>query len=298
MKVLDLFCGMGGFSLGFKNQGFNLTGIDINKYAGLTYEYNKIGKFIQKDLLKEMYIEKDVDIIIGGPPCQPWSKANNTKKKENHQSYPLISVYFNHILEIKPKFIVYENVPPTKKEKQVIDGIQKLKQNGYYVYDKFIYYSDYGTCLKRERYFIFASKNEKDILHIQKRLEEEKKQSMCVGNVISKYFQYKENEFSEHVWSKRDTKKIKYRIENKIRMTAKDLRFTDLVPSITSKCELIHPIYKDRILSIRELLTIFGFPEEYKFPKEVSLTQKYKMIANAVSPIFSEIVAKIIKEII
>jgi len=53
VKVLDLFCGMGGLSLGFSQNGFSVTGVDIKEEAERIFHINKIGKFIHKDLSEE-----------------------------------------------------------------------------------------------------------------------------------------------------------------------------------------------------------------------------------------------------
>jgi len=50
LKVLDLFCGAGGFSLGFRNEGFSVTGVDINPRSGEIFSLNKIGNFIERNL--------------------------------------------------------------------------------------------------------------------------------------------------------------------------------------------------------------------------------------------------------
>jgi len=80
LKVLDLFCGAGGFSLGFRNEGFSVTGVDINPRSGEIFSLNKIGNFIERNLA-EGEIKGDFDIIIGGPPCRPWSSIN-VKREE------------------------------------------------------------------------------------------------------------------------------------------------------------------------------------------------------------------------
>ena len=87
LNIIDLFCGCGGFSLGFKKAGFNiLSGIDNDKDALNTFFNNKIAESIKMDLskdknLKDLHqklLSKNLDVIIAGPPCQGffnhWSK--------------------------------------------------------------------------------------------------------------------------------------------------------------------------------------------------------------------------------
>ena len=86
LNIIHLFCGCGGFSLGFKKAGFNiLSGIDNDKDALNTFFNNKIAESIKMDLskdknLKDLHqklLSKNLDVIIAGPPCQGfsiWSK--------------------------------------------------------------------------------------------------------------------------------------------------------------------------------------------------------------------------------
>ena len=73
LKVLDLFCGAGGLSLGFWACGFEVVGIDHNSDATSTYS-NNLGSAVCITLDEESSLPH-ADVIIAGPPCQPWSRA-------------------------------------------------------------------------------------------------------------------------------------------------------------------------------------------------------------------------------
>lgn len=88
-KVLDLFCGAGGLSLGFKLAGFNIVGgVEWDKAAMETHNHNFNCKFEFCGDIKRITDEeinkklKGVDVIIGGPPCQGFSSANRHEKEE------------------------------------------------------------------------------------------------------------------------------------------------------------------------------------------------------------------------
>lgn len=115
-NILDLFCGAGGFSTGFIQAGFNVKyAIDNNPKVQETFEYNHPQtKFILADI-KELDPNdfKDVDIIIGSPPCQEFSYANNRGNPD--KGMELVKIYLEWIKIIQPKFWIMENVPAVEK---------------------------------------------------------------------------------------------------------------------------------------------------------------------------------------
>ena len=111
-KILDLFCGCGGFSLGFEQAGFKVKyAIDNWEKCKETFEYNHPNtKFILSDI-KDINPEdfKDIDIVIGSPPCQQFSIAN--KNPDPDKGMELIIEFLRFIKEINPKYWIMENVP-------------------------------------------------------------------------------------------------------------------------------------------------------------------------------------------
>jgi DNA (cytosine-5)-methyltransferase 1 len=117
MKVIDLFCGCGGFSEGFnKNNNFEIVAaIDIWETAIKTYKKNHNHLALCKDLTKytpkELKVEhniSNVDVIIGGPPCQGFSNAGKRDIKDPRNS--LFMNFKEYIDYFKPKVFVMENV--------------------------------------------------------------------------------------------------------------------------------------------------------------------------------------------
>jgi len=77
MKVIDLYCGAGGFSLGFKQAGFDIMlGVDIWNKALETYELNIKSEILNKDVRElRKYNLPECDVLIGSPPCPDFSIA-------------------------------------------------------------------------------------------------------------------------------------------------------------------------------------------------------------------------------
>lgn len=181
-KVIDLFCGCGGLSLGFKMCGFDLVaGIDNNKAAINTYERNFNGtKAICADILK---IDKDeiirrigdidqVDVIIGGPPCQGFSNANKNYIELDDPRNKLFFEFVKFVEVAKPTVVVIENVPQiiTKNNGYAKNRITEIfTEMGFNVTNAILDASDYGVPQKRLRNFFIITKGEKfDVSCIKK----------------------------------------------------------------------------------------------------------------------------------
>lgn len=172
-NVLDLFCGCGGMSWGLLKKGFNIVaGIDIWDVALRTYKHNHINaKALNLDIsnvdplqvLSDIKIDPaSIDVIIGGPPCQGFSK--NTPASWRFLEDPrnqLYKSYLRFVNAIKPSVVIIENVAEIYN---AFNGaireeiIATLKKYGYQVNVKIINMAHYGIPQKRRRCFFFASK--------------------------------------------------------------------------------------------------------------------------------------------
>ena len=164
-NLLDLFCGCGGFSKGFEEAGFNVRfGIDLWKDATITYQKNfpqaavlnkDITEVSGNDILKLTGLNaKNVDVIIGGPPCQGFSVSG--KRLIDDERNRLDKNFVRIVSEIRPKVFVMENVPGLVRLFGGVFGPQVMEDFtniGYRVKLKILSADNYGVPQKRKRVF-------------------------------------------------------------------------------------------------------------------------------------------------
>lgn len=122
-KVVDLFAGAGGLSLGFmQTQKYEVkVAFENNPNMQETYKRNHKDVDVRGDVCSADYykIQKQygsIDVVIGGPPCQGFSNANRQKNHAISQNNMLVKQYIRAILELQPKAFVMENVSMLKSE--------------------------------------------------------------------------------------------------------------------------------------------------------------------------------------
>lgn len=164
MKVLDLYSGMGGLSLGFALalKNVEIFGIDIDRDAVETYNMNlnRFGaKAIRADALK-WEPKDDFDLVIGGVPCQPWSYANShskDKRGEKHSLAQTLPRFFDLVAKIKPKAFLMENVEGlATRYRNVLERELAKVVGNYNTTYAVLNSADYGVPQRRRRLFVFG----------------------------------------------------------------------------------------------------------------------------------------------
>ena len=149
MKVLDIFAGAGGFSLGFQMAGYELVGaMEVDKWAADTYKHNHptskvlvgdITSFSDSEIVDAFSCHAP-DIVLGGPPCQGFSVCTKNAGDPTDPRNSLFTQMIRFGKLFSPKLILMENVPNLLKAKNasgeyVIEIIKKeFEFLGYNVY--------------------------------------------------------------------------------------------------------------------------------------------------------------------
>lgn len=170
MKVIDLFCGIGGLSLGFEQAGFEIiSAVDMWKDAVVTYNHNHINK-VAKTLtvedfnvqeLPELVKKHHISGIIGGPPCQGFSTVG--KRDINDPRNQMYLEFYKAVKIVSPDFFLIENVKgmlTLNKGAFVKDLIERFGENGlgYNISYQLLNAADYGVPQNRYRVFYVGLK--------------------------------------------------------------------------------------------------------------------------------------------
>ena len=174
--AISLFAGAGGCSLGFQQAGFNvLFATDIDNDAVASYKHNFPETPCEaadvRDLGPDMLLEKvgfcsgELDILLGGPPCQGFSSAGMKSGEDPRNS--LVQHYVRLLEGMKPKWFVMENVEGLLTNDggmHVRDAVEAFLQAGYTVNLEKVYAQGYGVPQRRKRVLIVGNRLGHDFL--------------------------------------------------------------------------------------------------------------------------------------
>lgn len=164
-RVIDLFAGAGGLSLGFMRAGFHLIGAFENwEAAARCYKENFKEPLYNMDLADTQSVIPVIqklkpDIIIGGPPCQDFSFAG---KRIEADRANLTIAYATIVTTVKPKIFVMENVDRARKSVAYGKARSIFKKEGYGLTEIVLDASLCGTPQKRKRFICFGALGKKD----------------------------------------------------------------------------------------------------------------------------------------
>lgn len=168
MQAIDLFSGAGGMSTGAAMAGISVKyAVELDGHAAQTFAFNhKSTKLFNQDIRKiratdfETFESNQPKIIFGGPPCQGFSTSNQKNRDLNNPNNWLYKEYIRLVKEVKPDWVVFENVKGLIETENgyfleaVLRGFKKL---GYTTSHFVLNSANFGVPQKRNRLFIIAS---------------------------------------------------------------------------------------------------------------------------------------------
>ena len=177
LKVLDLFSGIGGFSLGLHSTGIfdTIKFVEFDKYCQKILNKNFPNTPIEGDIRNVKGTEFEADVITGGFPCQPFSVAG--KQKGTNDNRYLWPEMFRLIKEIKPEFVIGENVQGiiNLQDGMVLRQVlNDLEGEGFEVQCFLIPASGIGAWHQRNRTWIIGHSKHNGLLASEKRSRDKK----------------------------------------------------------------------------------------------------------------------------
>jgi DNA (cytosine-5)-methyltransferase 1 len=293
MTVLDLFAGCGGLSLGFEANGFKTIGFEMDVDAANTYNKNLLGDCHAEFLTPDSDYPQ-ADIVIGGPPCQPFSVGGKQLGlKDSRDGFP---VFLNAVRRLNPEVILFENVRGMLYRnkwylREVLDELDSL---GYVLNYALLNAKDYNVPQNRERVIVVGARQ---FVPFPQKCP----QTVTAGEALEELaFQFDAE--SRFFTASMDTYVAKYEKASScvnprdlyLDRPARTLTCRNLAGATGDMHRVRLPDGRRRRVTVREAARLQSFPDWFEFTGNE--TKQFNQIGNAVAPFFAYNLAKGIKE--
>lgn len=319
LTIIDLFSGVGGLSLGFEQEGFELLFANDNDYwASETFKinhpntefyYGDVKNLTARDIKKRIK-NKHVNILVAGIPCQSFSMAGYRIRKGvdnlNDPRHFLFKKFIEIASELKPDVVLIENVKGILSshegsiKKEIIDELEKI---GYSVECRVLNAADYGVPQTRERVIFLGNKLKTENIYPVKSHENNYEPvSKYLKNIVKLNHDPRPLlgatlERVKLIKPGQNWTSLPKRLQTQSKHSGAYGRIDPNKPSrtLTTRFDtpsvgyVTHPS-ENRTLTVREGARIQGFPDDFVFlgPK----LSQYKQVGNAVPVGLSRAIAK------
>jgi DNA (cytosine-5)-methyltransferase 1 len=291
--VVDLFAGCGGLSLGFEAQGFETHGFEMDADSCATYKRNLKGQCTQVVLTPELELPT-ATVLIGGPPCQPFSVGGNQKGLEDSRDgFP---IFISAVKKLGPEIWLFENVRGLLyKNKWYLDEVVKSLQNlGYIVDFKLLNTVNFGVPQNRQRLIVVGHKGNFSFPNLLK-------QHITTGEALGElaFLTPPESKFltpsmDEYVAKYEKASFCKHPRDLHLDKPARTLTCRNLAGATGDMHRIKLPDGRRRRLFIREAARLQSFPDWFEFSG--TETSCFNQLGNAVPPLFAYYLAGSIRD--
>lgn len=289
LVALDLFAGCGGLALGFEAAGIETIGYEQDTDAVATYNKNLSGKCHQLTLTTNTSFPP-ADLVIGGPPCQPFSVGGKQQGlKDSRDGFP---IFLKAVKDVKPKLCMFENVRGMmyRNKEYLVEIIEHLESLGYIVSFQLVKAVNFEVPQNRERLIVIGHRGSFEF-------PEALNYKFTVGNALSDiaYTVLSDHKF---VTPSQDDYIAKYEKASKC-ITPRDLHMDKPARTVTCRnlagatgdmLRIKLPDGKRKRLNVREGARLQSFPDWFEFCGSES--SKFQQIGNAVPPLMAYHIAK------
>ncbi len=290
--VIDLFAGCGGLSLGFEANGFNTIGYEMDAYAAETYNRNLLGKCVHETLTVNC-IYPPAEIVIGGPPCQPFSVGGKQLGLQDaRDGFP---IFLAAVKQLEPEVVLFENVRGMlyKNKWYLQEVIDALERFGYHVKYALLNAVDYKVPQNRERVIVLGAKKK---IGLPKKADKRISAGQALGELALQH-----DASSKFLTASMDNYVAKYEKASKcvnprdlhLHKPARTLTCRNLAGSTGDMHRIRLQDGRRKRLTVREAARLQSFPDWFEFAG--TETQQFNQIGNAVAPYFAFHLAQQVK---
>jgi DNA (cytosine-5)-methyltransferase 1 len=286
--VLDLFAGCGGLALGFEAQGFETLGFEMDADCCASYRHNLHGDCVNVKL-DTSYCFPKAQVVIGGPPCQPFSVGGlQNGIRDARDGFP---AFISAVEQAEPDIWMFENVRGLMyRNRDYLDVIiAELEGLGYVVEFKLLNAVNHGVAQNRERVIVVGHRGE---FSYPKANNERITAGQALEALASEVHQD-----SKFLTASMDTYVAKYEKASSC-ITPRDLHLDRPARTVTCRNlagatgDMHRVVLSDgrrRRLTVREGARLQSFPDWFEF--QGSETSAFNQIGNAVPPMLAYAIA-------
>lgn len=296
--ALDLFAGCGGLALGFEAAGFDTIGFEMDQDACSTYNGNLSGRchqlFLKPDL--ELVPDRHVDIIIGGPPCQPFSVVGSQRgKHDDRDGFP---AFLSAMRRYEPKLAIFENVRGMLyRNRNYFELIRaEMRDLGYAVSWRLLNAVNFGVPQNRERLVVVAHRKEWKFPPPNSAHRQVKVGQALAGLVIptGEPLRFLTESMDKYVATYEAKSKCINPRDLSMERPSRTVTCRNLAAATADMLRVKMPDGRRRMLTEREGARLQSFPDWFVFSGPES--KRFEQIGNAVAPLFAKAIGKAAKD--
>ncbi|MDE3196155.1 MAG: DNA cytosine methyltransferase [Acidobacteriota bacterium] len=290
--VLDLFAGCGGLALGFEAQGFATHGFEMGADACATYRKNLFGQCTQAVLTTETCLPQ-ADVVIGGPPCQPFSVGGHQMGlRDSRDGFP---IFIAAVKRLNPRLWMFENVRGLfyRNHWYLDEIVAALQELDYTVEVRLLNAVHYGVPQNRERVIVVGHRGRFDFPKCQPPVTAGEALG-ALAHSCSNDSKFLTESMNDYVARYEAASKCIRPRDLHLDRPSRTLTCRNLAGATGDMMRVCLPDGRRRRLTLEEAKRLQSFPDWFEFVG--GETSTFNQIGNAVAPLMASALARSVTE--